>query len=551
MKRLLFWILVFLAAIVPAILPASAAPKRDELPADVVPGRIVVRFRDRVPEANARSAVRVEGATEVRRLLAGGRFRVLEVPIGREAEVLRRLAANPNVESVGYDHVVRIQDAPTDPYYLTNQWDMVQAGFEDAWSISTGASSVVVAVVDTGIDSTHPEFAGRILPGANFSLEGGETDTIDGHGHGTHVAGIVAAAGNNGIGIAGAAWQIKLLPIKVLDSSGKGSESELAAGMQYAIDQGVKVLNLSLGTPYDAPIIKAALDNAAAAGVLVVAAGGNSGARCDYPMAVDAQSCSFPAAYPYAVGVAATNQFKTRASYSNYGPFVDVAAPGGDSTSPVFSTLPSLLNPFTNPTPRCAAPPCFGTFAGTSQATPHVAGLAALMIASCPNISAASLESIIESTSSDLGTIGRDELYGSGLINAGSALKAVGSPSLQVSPGSLQFIAGTGPQPAPSPVTVTTTPNGACPQGPFTATTNQPWLLVNGVTQFVGTAPTTLSISIDVTRLPTGTTASAAVVLTSGVGAASVPSGSIPVGVQSISGTVPTASLPVVSPNLN
>jgi serine protease len=219
----------------------------------------------------------------------------------------------------------------------------------------------------------------------------------DDHGHGTHVAGIAAAASDNGAGIAGISWGARIMPLKVLDSGGNGTDSDLAAALVFAADHGARVINLSLGGGA-ASVMESAVNYAHSRGAIVIAAAGNS----------SGQGVLYPAAYAKAMAVAATDAGNHRASFSSYGPEVDIAAPGIG----IYSTH--------------WTPGSGGTYAylsGTSMATPHVAGAAALL-ASLPQFDTPDrLRLALESTALDLGPICRDVYYGAGVVQAYAALQ--------------------------------------------------------------------------------------------------------------------------------
>jgi subtilisin family serine protease len=256
-------------------------------------------------------------------------------------------------------------------------------------------SNVVVAVLDTGVDP-HEELAGALLPGRNFTdATGGVLDTSDRKGHGTHVAGTVAA--DAGSGVEGIAAGAKVLPVKVLDDTGSGSSSGVASGIMWAADQGVDVINMSLGGPGQSSVIDAAIVHARAKGVTVVASAGND----------DTSAPQTPAASPGVIGVAATDEFADKAWFSNYGSYIDVAAPGVD----IASTYPEDLGGYE-------------WMSGTSMASPHVAGVVALMKAAAPSITPDQVQQALTSSATDLGAPGRDDYFGYGQVDALNAVRA-------------------------------------------------------------------------------------------------------------------------------
>jgi subtilisin family serine protease len=267
-----------------------------------------------------------------------------------------------------------------------------------AWNYTMGSNGIKVAVVDSGVLATHPEFAGRVLPGYDFVNN--DTDATDDFGHGTHVAGIIAAGANNEIGMVGVCPNCSIIPVKVLNESNQGTWSAVAAGILFAVDAGANVINLSLGGSTDSQVVADAVHYATVHNVLVVAAAGN--VRSNEPF--------YPAALDEVVGVAATRNDDTIWSLSNYGYFVEVSAPG----YAVYSTYNNLGNTYSG----------YNYMSGTSMAAPHVSGLAGLLFSQNPNLTIAQVRSLLQLTSVDLGDPGRDDHFGYGRIDAFAALQA-------------------------------------------------------------------------------------------------------------------------------
>jgi subtilisin family serine protease len=260
--------------------------------------------------------------------------------------------------------------------------------------VSPGAlAGVTVAILDTGV-FPHPELAAALLPGRNFTdSPGGTTDTSDRHGHGTHVSGTVAA--DAGSAVEGIAAGARILPVKVLSDGGSGSSTWISGGIVWAADQGADVINMSLGGQHSSTVYDAAIAYARSKGASVIAAAGNS----------NTSATVMPAAAPGVIGVAATDQNGGRASFSNYGSYIDVAAPGVG----VVSTY--LGNDIAGMT-------------GTSMASPHVAGVVALMEAAVPAITPDQVQQALTSSATDLGASGRDDLFGYGQVDAVRAVRA-------------------------------------------------------------------------------------------------------------------------------
>jgi len=278
------------------------------------------------------------------------------------------------------------------------QWALTRLDAERVWRKSSGRG-VVVAVVDTGVQADHPDLSGRVLKGRDFI----ESDRVanDRNGHGTHVAGTIAAKTGNKRGIAGLANSAKILPVRVLNSAGAGNTVTVARGIVYAVNKGADVINLSLAGDRPDAQVEAAIRYAAARNVVVVAAAGNRG--CAAPT-------TFPAAYPGVIGVGAINRYGAVASYSNCGDYVDVVAPGTSIRSTMIRK-PSLMLP-------CAYGKSYCLLTGTSMASPHVAAAAAIVISRTRHrLSAARVEALVTTLADDIGTPGYDTSSGYGIVN--------------------------------------------------------------------------------------------------------------------------------------
>lgn len=291
------------------------------------------------------------------------------------------LALSPHVEA-----------AANDPL-LAQQWGIFATGADRVWAVSTGIG-VTVAVVDSG-SGPHPDLAANLLPGRSFfnSTETQESNDVDASGHGSHVAGIIAAAANNGIGGSGMAPNAKILPIKVLDQAGQGDARDVAAGVRFAADNGAKVINLSLGGSTESPSLTQAIQYANDKGALVVAAAGNGGAT-DKP--------KWPASLDLTIAVTAVDTSKNATSFDQRGDYIDIAAPGAGIVSTAKGEYVAL--------------------SGTSMAAGFVAGAAALLFAAEPRVSNTQVREILLSTATDIGDPGRDQTYGFGFLNLVAAL---------------------------------------------------------------------------------------------------------------------------------
>lgn len=278
------------------------------------------------------------------------------------------------------------------------QWALNRVQFEQAWTVTRGAG-VVVGVVDSGVDGSLPALRHRVLPGHTFQGAGfvdraGQTDLA---GHGTHVAGIVAADGSAG-SVEGGAPGARVLPVSVLDENGDGWSSDVANGIVWAVDHGARVLNLSFGTSSPSVAVRTAVAYAQDKGAVVVAAAGNSGPDGPY---------EYPVAYPGVIGVGAVDPGDKVAPFSTTGPVVDLSAPGES----VLSTVPKKLDKTG-----------VARLSGTSMASPYVAAAAALVRAANPSLSVAQVSDRLTSTAEDLGAPGRDDAYGAGLVDPAAAL---------------------------------------------------------------------------------------------------------------------------------
>ncbi|MDQ6421099.1 S8 family peptidase [Paenibacillus sp. LHD-117] len=282
---------------------------------------------------------------------------------------------------------------PNDALYSQYQWNLPSIETEKGWTVSKGDEGVIIAVLDTGVQSNHPDLKDKLIEGTNIVSNNSAPD--DDVGHGTHVAGIIGASVNNGEGVAGVSWYNKIMPIKVLDSSGAGSTYSVAQGIIWAVDHGAKVINMSLGNYAQADFLHDAIKYAYERDVVLIAASGND----------NTERPGYPAAYPEVFAVAATNNNKEKASFSNYGDYIDVAAPG-DS---IASTYPGSQ---------------YAALSGTSMASPHVAALAGLIRSVNPDLSNEEVMEIMRVSARDLGTDGKDIYFGYGEIDVNKALNA-------------------------------------------------------------------------------------------------------------------------------
>jgi serine protease len=393
--------------------------------------QLIVQFREQAGERDVARVTREAGGARVRRSAFGNRY-LLSLDAGfTTGEAMRRLAQAPEVEYAELNGPVHAFFKPNDVNFPV-QWNFRMLDAERTWDIQKGDPSVVVAILDTGIAYEDfgpyrkaPDFGGTTFV-AGHDFVNGDEHANDDNFHGTHVASTVAEATDNSVGVAGFAFRCALMPVKVLDQNGDGSFFDVAEGIDFAArNTSVKVINLSLGGDGNSATVRAAVDRAVAAGITVVAAAGNDGRG----------TISFPAALPNVIAVGAVDGRKQKAPYSNFGPELDLMAPGGDNrrddTGPdgVPDGRPDGILQQTLD-PDSAARGIFDDFAyffvtGTSQATPHVAALAALLYRQGITNPAA-VKAAMEQTAEDLGAAGRDDTFGNGLIRPSLALKGLG-----------------------------------------------------------------------------------------------------------------------------
>jgi serine protease len=458
---------------------------------DFVPGELIVEFKEAFLPLNKVPSVQSRAQSIGMKALGGGAGRAMLMSIADQADkatafnalgVSRPLvAADPDkqlkldtlvaavalqqradVESVRLNYIFYPTAVPNDEFY-SSQWHYPLINLPQAWDTTTGSADVVVAVIDTGILSGHPDLQGQLVGGYDFISD--NTNSADGQPgidpnpedpgdgtngspssfHGTHVAGTIAAASNNNIGVSGVAWQAKIMPLRALGLFG-GTSYDIEQAIRFAAGlpndsgtvpaQPADVINLSLGgpAPSNNPATPTAYRLARQAGLIIVAAAGNSGTN----------ELNVPSGYDGVVSVSAVNNARRLASYSSFGPTIDVAAPGGDSNGRILSTVGSDVNGPIQYT--------YGSYAGTSMASPHVAGVAALMKSVYPGLTPEEFDTLLVAgqLTQDLGTAGRDNSYGYGLIDANKAvLAAVNAggggapppkpPALQVAPTEMNF----------------------------------------------------------------------------------------------------------------
>lgn len=375
-------------------------------------GEVVIRVKPGFTAQNAAEAINAQ----VKKNFTIGemKYAVLTLDAGTTVQdALNKLDGNKAIDFVEPNFIYKASVIPNDPEYTARQYCHQRMDSEEAWNVTTGSSSVVIAIVDTGVNGLHQEFSGRMTSGYdavnNYPLTGNENS--DDYGHGTHVAGIAAATGNNGIGMAGVDWNCRIMPIKVLDSSGSGSNDTIAQGIEFAANNGANVINMSLGGKGLSKSIEDAINLANQNGAVVVVAIGNSGTA----------SVEYPAASQGVIAVGSSNAKDEMSSFSTRGYYISVCAPGEE----IYST---------------SMEGAYVTFSGTSMATPQVAGAASLLMAANPTWTPNQIRSQLEGTADDILGIGFNSSSGYGRINLANALSAYqqnvyGSVSVKVTDG--------------------------------------------------------------------------------------------------------------------
>jgi len=362
-----------------------------------VPGRLLVKFHSHVVPDQARAIIAALGARDAEEIPRIG-VHILDLPSqAGEAAFVHAFQSRPEVEFAELDSIVSPDEMiPNDPNYK-NEWHLPKIAAPDAWPITTGNSTVTVAILDTGVDGTHPDLTQKMVPGWNFYDN--NADTSDVYGHGTAVAGTAAASSNNSKGVASPAWGCLIMPIRISDLNGYGSTSLMAKGLTWAADHGARVANISYRVSTSSSITSAANYLQSKGGIVTISAGNQS----EFEAAAD---------NPSVLTVSATDSNDSMTSWSNTGNIIDLAAPG--------------LGIYT--TNRGGG---YGSWWGTSFSAPLVAGVAALVISANPNLSAVQVQNVLKQAADDRGAAGWDTSYGWGRVNAARAVSlALGSSTI-------------------------------------------------------------------------------------------------------------------------
>lgn len=366
-----------------------------------VSGDVIIKLKNAAAEPSIISTLEAAGGEMIASLSAQG-LMLAAVPSGETTQgYIEKLEAQPNVEYAQPNYIYTLDRSFNDPG-IPNQWYLDKIDAFGAWNITAGSPNIKVAVIDSGLDYNHPEFAGKVFA---------QTDTLDNDGdaydeidqHGTHVAGIIAANADNGVGISGIAPGVQLIIVDAF--SGETSNTfVITQGIQYAVAAGADIINMSFCGKGNDPTLENAINKAVGSGVVCVAAAGN-----EYTSAA-----RYPSDYDSVISVIATSENDTKPAFSNYGSAKDISAPGVD----IYSTVPKNS---------------YESWDGTSMATPVVCGVVALMLSANPSLTVDQVKEILYSTADDLGAPGKDDTFGHGRVNAYKAVNTNVAPPVSIS----------------------------------------------------------------------------------------------------------------------
>lgn len=386
-----------LAAAILGTIPsfALAAPPAADL--GYARGRILVEPRAGLSDAQFDKILKTHGGK--RRKLGQSKLHIVDLPDNlSEADVVAKLARNPHLKYAELDRRVRSSLAVNDPY-AGSEWHLPKVGAGTAWDTSQGAG-ITIAILDSGVDTTHPDLQPNLVAG--YNMYDNNTNVSDVCGHGTAVAGTAAASSNNGIGVAGVAGKSRIMPIRVayFDAASNncyGYYSTIANGLTWAADHGARVANASFGGVAGSAAIQSAAQYMKNKGGLVFVSAGNAG--------IDENIVPTTSM----IAVSATDQNDVKTSWSSYGSFVALSAPGAS----IWTTSKGGI---------------YQAWNGTSFSSPLAAGIAALMMAAQTSLDGSQIEQLMFSTALDLGAAGRDSLYGYGRVNAAAGVMAAATP---------------------------------------------------------------------------------------------------------------------------
>ncbi len=374
--------LALLASVIPT---AAAGPPAVKIPKARPGAAILVTYRD-VPSLNRGGAG--VGSAKAVETIESLNVKVFRANAGQEQKAMNLLARGTGVVAIETDVPVESTVTPNDRYWVSgNKWAHDRVGLRTAWDKTRGSSGTVIAILDSGLEVSHPEFSGRVVPGYDFVEN--DTSTNDPRGHGTMSAGAAAARGNNSIGVAGGCWECRIMPVRVLSKNGTGYASWVIRGIIWAADRGADVISMSFGGFAPSSAMAGAITYARNRGAVVLASAGN-----------DASSAAFyPAAYPGVIAVAASDTSDRLYSWSNRGSWVDLAAPGCFTSTRTGKS--------------------YGSFCGTSASTPLVAGIVGLMRSANPNATRNQVEYALLSTATRIANVKN------GRANAPAAINVV------------------------------------------------------------------------------------------------------------------------------
>jgi thermitase len=377
-----------------ATAPAKAQALDDTEPTEAIasaralPGRLLVQPKGGVTSAELNALFGHHKLARIKRI-RGIDVHIVELAPARLAAAERALRRDPRIRFVERDRKIAPSPWASDPFY-SDQYHLPRINCPGAWEVTVGAAAAPIAVLDSGIDASHPDLSSKLMAG--YNTFDNNTDTGDVYGHGTMVAGVAAAASDNAVGITGVSWDNPIMPIRVTDTEGYAYISTLAAGLVWAADHGAKVANMSFAV-FGAEALDEAARYFSAKGGVVFAAAGNDGAAHD-----DAPN-------PWVISVAATDRDDRRAAFSSYGPYVDLAAPGVAIAT----------------TGRGGV---YVSASGTSFASPIAAGVAGLLWGANPDLTATQVIDLLAAHARDLGAPGYDHLFGWGRVDAANAVAA-------------------------------------------------------------------------------------------------------------------------------
>ncbi len=359
-----------------------------------VPGEIIVQMKKGTSKKEEEELFK-KSDLKVKEEISQIKTKLVSVPEDKRGEILEKLSKNSKVEFAENNYLAEGGIIPDDPKY-PSQWHLPKISAPIGWDLNTGSEGVVIGVIDSGIDPTHPDISSKLVPGYNFLSN--NTDTHDVLGHGTKVSGTASAISNNSVGVAGVTWKNKIMPLVVLDSTNYASYYNISRAITYAADHGAKVLNISIGGTSSSSTMQSAVDYAWQKGIITVACAHNYSTDTPY----------YPAALQKVIAVSATTSTDIKASFSNFGSWIDVSAPG----SGILTTTNGGG---------------YGSVSGTSFSSPITAGALALIFSINPNFTPDQAQNVLFTSADDLGEAGFDTYYGWGRVNIGAAAQLASS----------------------------------------------------------------------------------------------------------------------------